>query len=203
MGRKHGSITYHADRGRWRGRIRKGGKEHLVYAYSAEEAEEKMIQLAATLGLNQRYNFEKQPDDIQRVMDQYREKKESGHHKRIRLEEKIRAKDDVHKRRAACPIWAQDETREKVKELQTEIEARRGKDEEYHIDHMVPIKGKAGPVRVVCGLHIYYNLQLMTAKDNISKSCYIWDDQWDYDADEIKRLKELEQRVKNNQLASA
>jgi hypothetical protein len=63
------------------------------------------------------------------------------------------------KRRAtklrATPIWAD---LERIKQIYKE------RPEGYHVDHIVPLQGK-----LACGLHCEFNLQYLTASDNIIK----------------------------------
>ena len=54
------------------------------------------------------------------------------------------------------PIWAD---REKIAEIYKNCP------EGYHVDHIIPLKGKN-----VSGLHISENLQYLPAKENLSKS---------------------------------
>jgi hypothetical protein len=74
------------------------------------------------------------------------------------------------KRRAnkllATPTWLTKEQLRQILEFYTE--AKRLEQEtgiKYHVDHIVPLQGLS-----VCGLHVPWNLQILTAKENVRKS---------------------------------
>lgn len=74
------------------------------------------------------------------------------------------------KRRAtklrATPKWL---TKEQVKQIETEyalaVWCSKVINEKYEVDHIVPLQGKT-----VCGLHVPWNLQVITSKQNREKS---------------------------------
>jgi len=74
------------------------------------------------------------------------------------------------KRRAsklnATPIWLTDSHKLHI-ECKYSLAAMLSKntEEQYHVDHIVPLKGKK-----VCGLHVPWNLQVIPAKENLRKS---------------------------------
>lgn len=74
------------------------------------------------------------------------------------------------KRRAAklkaLPKWLTAEQLEQIKELYTCAQMfKLYTGEEYHVDHIVPLQGEN-----VCGLHVPWNLRVIPAKENLSKS---------------------------------
>lgn len=56
----------------------------------------------------------------------------------------------------ACPAWAD---LEQIKAIYQEASSRG-----LEVDHIVPLQG-----RLVCGLHVQTNLQLLTAQENLKK----------------------------------
>lgn len=74
------------------------------------------------------------------------------------------------KRRAAklqaLPKWLTKAEHEQIKEFYEIAEMfKLYIGEEYHVDHIIPLQGEN-----VCGLHVPWNLQVIPAKENLSKS---------------------------------
>ena len=93
--------------------------------------------------------------------DKYEERKEfnSLRMKKHYLENKGYYKDKTNKRRAiklrAIPKFAD---LNKIKEIYKNCQKG------YHVDHIIPLNNP-----IVCGLHVEWNLQYLSAKDNCSK----------------------------------
>lgn len=69
------------------------------------------------------------------------------------------------RRRKAEPVWLRDEHKQAISEkyaLSVRLAEERG--EEYHVDHIWPLKGKG-----FRGLHVPWNLQVISASENRSK----------------------------------
>ena len=74
------------------------------------------------------------------------------------------------KRRAAklqaTPRWLTSEEFKQIEDFYKESQALKlATGEKYHVDHIVPLQGEN-----VCGLHVPWNLQVIPAKENLSKS---------------------------------
>lgn len=62
----------------------------------------------------------------------------------------------------ATPPWLTAKQKREIRAFYIEAAAREG---EWHVDHIVPLKG-----RNVCGLHVPWNLQILTGTENRRKS---------------------------------
>lgn len=68
--------------------------------------------------------------------------------------------------RLATPKWLSHQQKREIEDfywLAKDLSAVSG--ETYHVDHIVPLKGKG-----VCGLHVPWNLQVLPADINLAKS---------------------------------
>ena len=73
---------------------------------------------------------------------------------------------DIRKSHNAVPNWLTAKHKKEIRAIYLHAaDCRVTTGEEYHVDHIIPLKGD-----VVCGLHVPWNLQVLPADVNISKS---------------------------------
>lgn len=80
------------------------------------------------------------------------------------------------KRRAsklrATPIWLTEDQFIEIEEFYEIAQAfKLYTGQQYHVDHIIPLQGKN-----VCGLHVPWNLQILEASENLSKSNKLLED---------------------------
>lgn len=106
-----------------------------------------------------------------------KEWKEANPEKVVQIQKKARQTHKA-KRRAdwthynttklnSCPKWLTETQKQKIEDLYKFakfLEELSCNSIQYHIDHIVPLRGKD-----VCGLHVPWNLQILNARDNLSK----------------------------------
>lgn len=84
------------------------------------------------------------------------------------------AKDASYRRAmqlSATPMWLSKEHLAEMEVMYAEASKLTASGDTHHVDHIVPLRSK-----IVCGLHVPWNLQLLQAFDNLSKNNRWWPD---------------------------
>jgi len=118
------------------------------------ENRERVIQAAATRPVEQKR--------------QYRNAWKDANKTQVRADTKARRR----KHREATPSWLSRRQKTEIRQLyQIAITNTAITGEEYVVDHIYPLRSD-----VVCGLHVPWNLRVMTQTDNLKKSNFLPDD---------------------------
>lgn len=113
---------------------------------------------------NKKYKAENKAD-----IDLYNKSHPERHHKYYRKnKDKVYACGAIRRatKHRATPVWLSKEHKSEIRKLYRKcIELNKDKKNEYHVDHIVPLKSD-----LVCGLHVPWNLQILTREENCRKS---------------------------------
>jgi len=112
-------------------------------------------------------------DEIQRKNREWRENNQEKYvlakkrwaeknHGRLKAVYAAYSRTRQAKKRMACPDWVKMDEIKNIYLVRQEISDAAGV--EYHVDHYYPIQGKT-----ICGLHVPWNLQIITAEENLAK----------------------------------
>jgi len=121
--------------------------------------------LQANKEYKKEYDRKYRKENIERIKEY--EKERSGKWRKENPD-KNRAKSAKRRSRKlrATPEWLTEEQDLQIKLIYEEaIELEKADGIKRHVDHIVPLQGKN-----VCGLHVPWNLQILTAEQNLRKS---------------------------------
>ena len=113
-----------------------------------QENREQVIQAAATRPAH--------------VLREYRNAWKAANKTQVRADTKARRR----KHREATPAWLTRKQKSEIRQLyQIAITMTKTTGEQYVVDHIVPLRGET-----VCGLHVPWNLRVITQDENLKKS---------------------------------
>jgi len=96
------------------------------------------------------------------VLREYRNTWKSNNKTQVRADTKARRR----KHREATPPWLTRKQKSEIRQLyQIAITMSKTTGEQYVVDHIVPLRGND-----VCGLHVPWNLRVITQEENLKKS---------------------------------
>jgi hypothetical protein len=82
--------------------------------------------------------------------------------------EQARARTSLRRKRnqQSTPVWLSKKQKKEIKDFYLRaIELTKSTGVQHHVDHILPLAGKT-----LCGLHVPWNLQILTASENSKKS---------------------------------
>lgn len=133
---------------------RKGGRQCYC-----RECQAKIYESKKAIAKEQRKKryLENKEREIQKMRDYYDANK-SEYYARNAIRRSMRI--------SASPSWLTPEDKEAMASLYAKAQQLSySTGEVWHVDHVVPLQGKT-----VCGLHVPWNLQVIPATENLSKS---------------------------------
>jgi 5-methylcytosine-specific restriction endonuclease McrA len=93
---------------------------------------------------------------------EYRNAWKANNKTQVRADTKARRR----KHRDATPLWLTRKQKSEIRQLyQIAITMTQTTGEQYVVDHIVPLRGE-----FVCGLHVPWNLRVITQDENLKKS---------------------------------
>jgi hypothetical protein len=96
------------------------------------------------------------------VKREYRNTWKENHKVQVRADTKARRR----KHREATPIWLSRKQKSEIRQIyQIAITMTQTTGEQYVVDHIVPLRSDE-----VCGLHVPWNLRVITQEENVKKS---------------------------------
>lgn len=151
-------------------------RKQLYYENNREECLEKS---------KARYEQKKNTPEYKARRKEYYKRNREQHLIRMTMRRRIN--------RRATPVWARKDVYRKYVALREEAAAlEQTTGIAYHVDHICPVRGSLKSrrkyVRLVSGLNVDYNLQLLSATDNTAKNCFSWPDMWDYTKEDLAEL---------------
>ena len=153
----------------------------LLYRVNSGWDFSKAISDKPILGRNQCFGKDAMTDDRRReicreAMRRFREKNREHLREKNRKFAKENREIFIEKssrrraaHRLATPAWADKIAMRAI--YKTAQNATKESGVLHHVDHIVPLRSK-----LVCGLHVHFNLQILTSKENEVKSNIFWPD---------------------------
>jgi len=74
----------------------------------------------------------------------------------------------------AIPCWVDNTHEDRIKSIYKAcINTTKKTGKKHHVDHIIPLQGDT-----VCGLHVWWNLRIVPADQNLSKGNRVWPNMW-------------------------